>query len=99
MLGSSHTDRQTDTHTHMKVNTEDNLSGFQEFFLQPIIKDQSNYQTYHDIPLGIIARLIRNKNNNDNLNKVSQRACITEPSVGKISHVYSMFKNDDFEML
>ena len=33
-----HTDRQTDT----KVNTEDTLSGFQEFFLQPIIKDRSN---------------------------------------------------------
>ena len=32
------TDRQTDT----KVNTEDTLSGFQEFFLQPIIKDRSN---------------------------------------------------------
>ena len=28
----THTDRQTDT----KVNTEDILSGFQEFFLQPI---------------------------------------------------------------
>ena len=33
-----HTDRQT----HKKVNTEDTLSGFQEFFLQPIIKDRSN---------------------------------------------------------
>ena len=33
-----HTDRQTDT----KVKTEDTLSGFQEFFLQPIIKDWSN---------------------------------------------------------
>jgi len=32
------TDRQTDT----KVNTGDTLSGFQEFFLQPIIKDRSN---------------------------------------------------------
>ena len=32
------THRQTDT----KVNTEDTLSGFQEFFLQPIIKDRSN---------------------------------------------------------
>ena len=35
-----HTDRQTDT----KVNTEDTLSGFQEFFLQPIIKDRSKNQ-------------------------------------------------------
>ena len=32
---------QTDT----KVNTEDTLSGFQEFFLQPIIKDRSNIGT------------------------------------------------------
>ena len=32
----------THTHTHMKVNTEDTLPGFQDFFLQPIIKDQSN---------------------------------------------------------
>ena len=37
-----HTDRQTDT----KVNTEDTLSGFQEFFLQPTIKDRSNYQNW-----------------------------------------------------
>ena len=33
---------QTDTQTDTKVNTEDTLSGFQEFFLQPIIKDRSN---------------------------------------------------------
>ena len=33
-----HTDRQTDT----KVNTEGTLSGFQDFFLQPIIKDRPN---------------------------------------------------------
>ena len=32
------TDRQTDT----KVNTEDTLSGFQDFFFHPIIKDRSN---------------------------------------------------------
>ena len=35
---------QTDTHTqrqtHTKVTTEGTLSGFQEFFLQPIIKDR-----------------------------------------------------------
>ena len=37
------TNRQTDTHqTDTKVNTEDTLSWFQEFFLQPIIKDRSN---------------------------------------------------------
>ena len=37
---------QTDTQTHRqpdtKVNTEDTLSGFQEFFLRFIIKDRSN---------------------------------------------------------
>ena len=38
-----HTDTQTDRHTDTKVNTEDTLSGFQECFLQPIIKDRSNY--------------------------------------------------------
>ena len=37
------TDRQTDRQTDTKVNTEDTLSGFQEFFLQPIIKERSNY--------------------------------------------------------
>ena len=37
------TDRQTDTQTDTKVNTEDTLSRFQEFPLQPIIKDRSNY--------------------------------------------------------
>ena len=35
------TDTQTDRQTDTKVNTEDTLSGFQEFFLQPIIKDRS----------------------------------------------------------
>ena len=29
------------------MNTEDTLSGFQDFFLQPIIKDRSNYP-YND---------------------------------------------------
>ena len=33
---------QTDTQTDTKVNTEDTLSGFHEFFLQPFIKDRSN---------------------------------------------------------
>ena len=37
-----HTDTQTDRQTDTKVNTEDTLSGFQEFFLQSIIKDRSN---------------------------------------------------------
>ena len=37
------THRQTDTQTDRhEVKTEDTLSGFQEFFLQPIIKDRSN---------------------------------------------------------
>ena len=34
------THRQTDRQTDTKVNTEDTLSGFQEFLLQPIIKDR-----------------------------------------------------------
>ena len=33
---------QTDRQTHTKVITEGSLSGFQEFFLQPIIKDRPN---------------------------------------------------------
>ena len=37
-VGQLHTHR----HTHTKVNTEDTLSGFQDFFLQPIIKDRFN---------------------------------------------------------
>ena len=35
-------DRQTDT----KVTTEGTLSGFQEFFLQLIIKDRPNYPDF-----------------------------------------------------
>ena len=34
--------RHRQTHTHTKVNTEDILSGFQDFSIQPIIKDRSN---------------------------------------------------------
>ena len=34
-----------DRHTDTKVNTEDTLSGFQEYFLQPIIKAQPNILT------------------------------------------------------
>ena len=34
--------RQTDGQTHTKVTTVRTLSGFQEVFLQPIIKDRSN---------------------------------------------------------
>ena len=33
---------QTDRRTHTKVKTEGTLSGFQEVFLQPIIKDRPN---------------------------------------------------------
>ena len=36
------TDTQTDRHKHTKVTTEGTLSGFQGFFLQPIIKDRPN---------------------------------------------------------
>ena len=36
----------TDTQTHMKVTTEGTLSGFQEFFLQPVIKDRPNMWSY-----------------------------------------------------
>ena len=36
------TDRQTDTQTDTKVTTEGTLSGFQDFFLRPIIKDRPN---------------------------------------------------------
>ena len=42
MLCSPRADTQTHRQTDTKVNTEDTLSGFQEFFLQPIIKDRSN---------------------------------------------------------
>ena len=38
------THRHIDRHTDTKVNTEDTLSGFQDFFLQPIIKDRFNYK-------------------------------------------------------
>ena len=33
---------QTDRRGHTKVNKEDPLSGFQKYFLQPLIKDRSN---------------------------------------------------------
>ena len=41
-VARAQTDRHTDTQTDTKVNIEDILSGFQEFFLQPIMKDRSN---------------------------------------------------------
>ena len=41
-LARGQTDGQTDT----KVTTEGTLSGFQEFFLQPIIKDRPNIMNY-----------------------------------------------------
>ena len=51
MLCSPRTDRHThrQTHTCTKVNTEDTLSGFQEFFLQPIIKDRSNSSHFLEV--------------------------------------------------
>ena len=42
MVSSSRTEIQTDGQTDTKVNTEGTLSGFQDFFLQPIIKDRPN---------------------------------------------------------
>ena len=39
------THRHTDTHTD-RVTTEGTLSGFQDFFLQPIIKDRPNTMFY-----------------------------------------------------
>ena len=38
---------QRNTQTHTKVNTEGTLSGFQDFFLQPIIKDRPNWATLY----------------------------------------------------
>ena len=38
----THTHTQTDRQTHTKVITEGTLSGFQDVFLQPIIKDRPN---------------------------------------------------------
>ena len=35
---------QTDRLTYTKLTTVGTLSGFQEFFLQPIIKDRPNYR-------------------------------------------------------
>ena len=42
-IGSVPCSPSTDTQTHTKVTTEGTLSGFQELFLQPIIKDRPNY--------------------------------------------------------
>ena len=42
LVTDTHTHTHTYTHTHTKVTTEGTLSGFQEFFLQPIIKDRPN---------------------------------------------------------
>ena len=41
-VGRERTDTQTDRQTHTKVTTEGTLSGFQDFVLQPIIKDRPN---------------------------------------------------------
>ena len=43
------THRQTDRQTHTKVTTEGTLSGFQEFFLQPIIKDRPNNESWNTL--------------------------------------------------
>ena len=42
LLTDGQTDRQTDRQTDTKVTTVGTLSGFSEFFLQPIIKDRPN---------------------------------------------------------
>ena len=42
VLCSPRRDGHTDRQTHTKVTTEGTLSGFQDFFLQPIIKDRPN---------------------------------------------------------
>ena len=47
------TDTQTHRQTHTKVTTEGTLSGFQEFFLQPIIKDRPNISFSHCAFLGM----------------------------------------------
>ena len=44
-----HTDAQTDRQTDTKVNTEGTLSGFQDVFLQLIIKDRPKKQTYYEM--------------------------------------------------
>ena len=48
-VARSQTDRHTHTHTHTqthRVTTVGTLSGFQDFFLQPIIKDRPNNYCY-----------------------------------------------------
>ena len=48
---SPRTDRRTDVQTDTKVATVGTLSGFQEFFLQPIIKDRpNNFPIYTGLP-------------------------------------------------
>ena len=61
--------KQTDRHTY-RVTTEGTLSGFQDFFLQPIIKDRPNivdikqYPQHHSLskdeqhPVNILGCLI-----------------------------------------
>ena len=48
----------TDRQTHTKVKTEDTLSGFRKFFLQPIIKDWSNYEKPNNIMINAKADLL-----------------------------------------
>ena len=53
MISSTRTETQTETQTHTKVTTVGTLSGFQDDFLQPIIKDRPNTvrQMYEDHPV------------------------------------------------
>ena len=52
------TDGRTHRQTHTKVTTEGTLSGFQEFFLQPIIRDRPNKWYYiYNLSLNIIFKL------------------------------------------
>ena len=43
-VAREHTDRRTDRQIHTKVTTVGTLSGVQDLFLQPIIKDRLNNQ-------------------------------------------------------
>ena len=46
MLCSLLNDRQTDGQTHTEVNTEDTLSGFQDFFLSTYHQGSVQYQSF-----------------------------------------------------
>ena len=61
MISSSRTETQTDGRTDTKLTTVGTLSGFQEFFLQPIIKDRPKkmWSVAHKYKLLRIQRLGR----------------------------------------